>query len=291
MKETILNINLEFDQLPSPFVIKTMEEIDARLGGIADEPHRHNYYTVIWPFEATGKHVVDFKEYPIQRDHLFFVSPGQVHQVITNGSPTGLVILFTCDFLSRSSIQEDFISNLKLFNLSDDTPPLFLSEAKAVVLKNFALQMMAAFHSDSDLRFEVIGAYLKLFLIECNSSCTLNPVMDPLSFDGGKNLVRNFKTIVDQQYATLHQVQDYAAHLNVSPNYLNEVIKSVMGISAKDYIQNRLVLEAKRMVTFTQKNSKEIGFHLGFDDPSHFSKFFKLNTGMSLAQFKEHVGK
>ena len=87
----------------------------------------------------------------------------------------------------------------------------------------------------------------------------------------------------------MHQVKDYVGKLNVSPNYLNEVIKSVMGISAKEYIQNRIVLEAKRMVLFTQKSYKEIGFDLGFDDPSHFSKFFKINAGLSLVQFKESI--
>jgi hypothetical protein len=56
---------------PVPFVIKTMEEIDLALGGIADNPHRHNYYTIIWPVNATGKHFIDFREYQIQKDHIF----------------------------------------------------------------------------------------------------------------------------------------------------------------------------------------------------------------------------
>jgi AraC-like DNA-binding protein len=289
-KEKIFSVDLEYDHLSAPFVIKTMEEVDKNLGGIADKPHRHNYYTIVWPFDATGKHIIDFKEYPILPHHLFFVSPEQVHQVITNPKPTGFVILFTSEFLGKSSIREDFISNLRLFKQSDETPPLPLSDSKMMILKGFVDQMMVAFCSHSDLRFETIGAYLKLFLIECNSSCTLNPESNTQNVEVGKNLVKNFKAIVDKHYATWHQVKDYADSLNVSPNYLNEVIKSAIGISAKDYIQNRIVLEAKRMVVFTEKSSKEIGFDLGFDDPSHFSKFFKINAGLSLVQFKESVG-
>ena len=86
-----------------------------------------------------------------------------------------------------------------------------------------------------------------------------------------------------------HQVKDYAELLCVTPNYLNEVIKLSINSSAKDFIQDRIILEAKRMAIFTGKSGKEIGFELGFEDPSHFSKFFKTNAGLSLQDFKESI--
>lgn len=107
----------------------------------------------------------------------------------------------------------------------------------------------------------------------------------------GKTLVKSFKEIIETHFTEWHQVKDYADALNVTPNYLNEVIKSSVHISAKDFIQDRLILEAKRMAIFSEKSSKEIGFELGFEDPSHFSKFFKSNTGQSLQFFKENVTK
>jgi len=77
--------------------------------------------------------------------------------------------------------------------------------------------------------------------------------------------------------------------MNVDSHVNGYYFGSECYIPAKDYIQNRLVLEAKRMVVFTRKSGKEIGFELGFDDPSHFSKFFKSNTGQSLQEFKESL--
>ena len=290
-KDKIYSLDLLYNGAPMPFVIKTMEEIDKQLGGISDDPHRHNYYTVIWPVTATGKHVIDFKEYPILPNHVFFVSPEQVHQIITDPNPTGYVILFTPEFLGKNSIREDFIANLKLFQKSDETPPLPLTERMIDPLKMFAEQMLSAFQSENDMRFETIGAYLKLFLIECNGHCSLFPGSNTQTIEVGKTLVRQFKAVVEKHYKTWHQVKDYAEELNVSPNYLNEVIKSSLNISAKDYIQNRLMLEAKRMTIFTGKSSKEIGFDLGFEDPSHFSKFFKSNTGQSLVEFKETIAR
>jgi AraC family transcriptional regulator, transcriptional activator of pobA len=285
-KDKIYNMDLMYEGNPMPFVIKTMEEIDRLLGGIADNPHRHNYYTVIWSLTATGKHIVDFKEYPIRPNHIFFVSPGQVHQIITDSKPTGYVILFTAEFLETHSIRKDFISNLKLFKNSNETPPLPLTDKIADALMPFVDKMLTAFYSKSDMSFDVIGAYLKLFLIECNGQCSLFPDSHTQTIEVGKTLVNNFKALVEKNYSRWHQVKYYADTLNVTPNYLNEVIKSTIKISAKDYIQDRLILEAKRMAVFTARSSKEIGFELGFEDPSHFSKFFKTNTGQPLQEFK-----
>jgi len=289
INQNINSLDLLYDDIPVPFVIKTMEDIDRRLGGIADNPHRHNYYTIIWSSTATGKHIIDFKEYPILPQHIFFVSPEQVHQVITDPGPTGYVILFTPEFLQKNSIREDFIANLKLFQKSDETPPLPLTDKMMISLKLFTGQMQSAFNSYDDMRFEAIGAYLKLFLIECNGHCSLFPDSNTQNIEVGKTLVRNFKAIVENNFTKWHQVKDYADALNVTPNYLNEVIKSTIHVSAKDFIQSRVVLEAKRMAIFTGKSSKEIGYDLGFEDPSHFSKFFKINLGYSIQEFKKSV--
>jgi len=288
-KKDIYEHELMHNGIPMPFVIKSMEEIENQANGIVDDPHRHKYYTVIWPFTATGKHIIDFKEYPLQPHHIFFVNPAQVHQIITDPFPTGYVLLFTPEFLEKNSIRSDFIANLKLFKKTDESAALPLTDTMKIQLKIFADQMMTAFHSKTDLSLEIIGAYLKLFLIECNGHCSLSEESNTQSVEVGKTLVKNFKAVVEKQFTKSHQVKAYADTLNVSPNYLNEVIKSAINISAKDYIQNRLILEARRLVVFTDKSSKEIGYDLGFEDPSHFSKFYKIQSGQSLQDFKKSI--
>jgi AraC family transcriptional regulator, transcriptional activator of pobA len=288
-REKIYTLDLIYKGVPVPFVIKTMEDIDEAAGGITDNPHRHNYYTIIWPFSATGRHIIDFREYLIIKDHIFFVSPWQVHQVIADPHPTGYVILFTPEFLEKSSIRNDFIVNLKLFRGSDETPPLKVEDIMASTLRIFADNMRSAFETQDDMYLERIGAYLKLFLIECNGHCSISPGTNLQNIEVSKTIVRNFKSLVEKNYSRWHQVKYYAEELNVTPNYLNEVIRSSLSIPAKEFVQNRLVLEAKRMILFTEKSSKEIGYDLGFEDPSHFSKFFRINTGQSLIEFRDSI--
>jgi len=198
-----------------------------------------------------------------------------------------MLILFTPEFLQKNSIREDFISNLRLFRDSDETPPLELDEATSERLMTFSDAMNKAFQSSEEMKFETIGAYLKLFLIECSGVCTFLPDNNTQNIEVGRALVQRFKELVEQHFTEWHQVQDYAKELNVSPGYLNEVISSAIHKPAKEYILNRLILETKRLSVFTTKSIKEIGYELGFDDPSHFSKFFKSFTGNSILGFRE----
>jgi AraC-like DNA-binding protein len=291
MQQQIYNLDLLDKGVPASFVLRTMEEIADRQKGIADDPHRHNYYSVIWPFSGSGRHIIDFREYPILPHHLFFISPRQVHQIISGPGTTGLVILFTPEFLMKNSIREDFITNLKLFRDSSETPALPLSGPMLQNILTLAARMKEAYESEKELKYETIGAYLKLILIECNGHCSLTPDVNTQSLEVGKTMVQRFKNLVETRYQQWHQVRDYAGALNVSPNYLNEVIKSNIGVSAKDFIQNRLLLEAKRMAVFTGKSIKETAYDLGFEDPSYFSKFFRAGTGQSIIEFKRtHSG-
>jgi AraC-like DNA-binding protein len=287
VKEKIYSLDLLYAGAPASFVIRTLEDIERAQGVFVDDPHRHNFYSIIWSVTATGSHIIDFREYPIEPRSIFFVSPWQVHQIITDLGSTGYLMLFTPEFLQKNSIREDFISNLRLFRDSDETPPLSLNERTSVQLKSFADEMNKAFLSSDEMRFETIGAYLKLFLLTCNNLCTLYPDTNTQNIEVGRALVQRFKDLVEQKFSEWHQVQDYARELNVSPGYLNDVISAAIHKPAKEYIQNRLILETKRLSLFTTKSIKEIGYELGFEDPSHFSKFFKTFTGNSIVGFRE----
>jgi AraC family transcriptional regulator, transcriptional activator of pobA len=289
MNSGIDSIDLLYEGSPTTFAIQTIESLNGEMGNTSEEPHRHNYFTVIWPFSGSGKHMIDFREHDIQPDHIFFVNPEQVHQISIDTPVTGYLIRFTCEFLETYSIRQDFITNLRLFKSCDDSPPLPISDSMKKNLHMFCKNMQEAFLSSDEMRFETIGAYLKLFLIECNTSCTIRPEGNPQNLEVGRTLVRKFKDLVDSHFSEWHQVKDYAYRLNVTPGYLNEVIKTSIGQSAKEYIQNRLVLEARRLSLFTSQSFKEIGFELGFNDPSHFSKFFKSSTGRSLQEFKNRA--
>lgn len=271
------------------FAIRSTKDVIAMFGANTDKPHRHDYYTVLWSHNNGGKHIVDYKEFSIQPNDIFFVSPGQVHQVIHNDSPDGTVILFTCDFLEMNSISNRFIINLNLFSEIANTPPIKLNEESASKMQSYVDEMRNAFIKDDPLKDDIIGAYLRLFLIECNKFANASQSDNTQAIQSGKVIVNNFKELLEKHYQDWKKVGEYAAELNLTADYLNSVIKSAVGKTAKELIQQRVVLEAKRMGLHTDLSTKEIAYRIGFDDPSHFSKFFKNIEGSSFSDFRNKL--
>ena len=271
------------------FAFRTLEFIYDKTNGRADVPHRHNYYTVLWVKEASGNHLIDYRDHALLPNTVFFVSPGQVHQVVATSRPSGVAIMFTCDFLSKNNIDRSFITNLGLFSDFPDTPPIRTNNEANAKLQMITDQISFVFESDQSFKVDAIGAWLKLFLIECNKLVVNTPEKNPQAIQSGRSILIDFKQLVENNYTQWHKVGEYASQLSISPDYLNNVIKNSIGTNAKEYIQNRVVTEAKRMGLVTQLSSKEIAYSLGFEDPAHFSKFFKNIEGIAFSDFRSDV--
>ena len=268
------------------FRVNRMERIYDDAAGKPDVPHRHDYYTVIWVLEGEGKHRIDFEEYDLAPNHVFFVSPGQVHEVITRTRPRGWVITFSRDFLARNHVEARFLLNINLFRGYGDSPPLVISPGVALQLEALMAQMEIVAGGNMGHKYAALGALLQLFLIYCNQACSLDEE-DFETATGPACVLRDFKAEVETHFRSLHKVGDYAHRLHLSPKYLSEVTKSLIGISAKQYIQDRIIIEAKRQLHFTGRSVKEIAYDLGFEEPLHFSGFFKKCAGISPTAFRE----
>lgn len=281
---------LRHEEQEVDFAIRSVEEVIELFGNHADTPHSHHYYTVLWSQNYSGRHIIDYKEYEMRPNDIFFVSPGQVHQVDHSENPKGMVILFSCDFLEKNYISDTFISNLNLFSDIGSTPPIQISHDSAHQLQELVYKIRELLPKEDPFKFDKIGAYLKLFLIECRpySHPPKTEHSDQFLQAGGQ-LIKNFKTLLDTQFRSWHKVADYAKALKVSSDYLNNVIKSSMNKTAKELIQQRLILEAKRLGLHTELSSKEIAFQIGFQESSHFSRFFKKEENISFTEFRQSL--
>jgi AraC-like DNA-binding protein len=270
------------------FRISRMEDIYDRRSGKPDQPHRHDYYTVLLVKNAGGQHIIDFKAYELGSHQLFFISPGQVHQVIEHQRSEGYAILFSPEFLVENNIPAGFLEDLNLFSSFGESPPMQLKAEEEQQLAEISEEMIRLSASAIKFRNLAIGACLKLFLIRSNNLCTLD-LDNTQRQEAGNTILRNFKKLVEQHYAELHSTSEYAEMLHVTPDHLNRVVKSLIGKSAKEYIQARIILSAKRMLCFTDYSAKEIAFTLGYSEPGNFSTFFKKETGQSPSSFRENV--
>lgn len=273
------------------FKLQTMEQIEERMGENVDSPHRHNYYTIILIKKGSGKHIIDFQEYEMTNNSIYFVAPGQVHQVLPASRSEGFVLTFTADFLLRNNISEQLINDVYLYNNFGESPPLPLHDHELLAYVELIKQIKDFSRANSNYGNEAIGSLLKLFLIKSYSLCNLCGSEELQSSEPRNPLFRNFKNQIDKNFSLKHKVNDYAELLSVSSDYLNKVVKSLSGFSAKDYIQNRLMVEAKRNLLFTDLSNKELAYQLGFEEPAHFSNFFKKHAGTTPVEFREFARK
>jgi AraC-like DNA-binding protein len=97
-----------------------------------------------------------------------------------------------------------------------------------------------------------------------------------------------FADLVNSGFKRYHSTLYYAGKLCITSNYLNEIVKNTTGVSAKQYIQNRIILEAEKMLTFTNMQISGIANDLGFDDLSYFIRFFRKQTGFTPLKYKKY---
>lgn len=272
---------------PIRFKINRLEKIyDANN---TDVPHRHNYYSILLFYRAKGNHIIDFKNFTVTDKQLFFIAPGQVHQIKLDTQPTGINIAFTNDFLAETGINHNIIN--QLFNSYTQTAPFILYDNETSSLKSLCEQILVQLYSDGTYKCDAVGALLKLFFIEVSNTSYFDNIEKTQVTDSGAAIVTKFKNLVDQHYNRHHKVQHYASLLSITADYLNKTTMRLTGKSAKGYITDKLIIEARRQLLFTETTAKEMSFLLGFDEPAHFSNFFKKHTKLSPSQFRLNARK
>lgn len=276
--------------LPTPFAYRSMAEVEERRSQTPDLPHRHDYFTVIVVERAQGAHQIDFKEYTLRENTVYFVSPEQIHHLtVTEPNPRGHVILFRPDFLQQYSFSPSQLYDMDLFFNCDESLPLELTPDEINELLPLVKGMEDEAQSERSQKWEAVGAWLKLFLLQCKRFKSDKKVLNKTWDNRQAEIVKQFKNDVELFFRKYHKVNEYADRQHLTANHLNDVIKSETGTSAKEFIQNRLALEAKRLARYSELNAKEIAYQLGYDDIAHFSKFFKKSEGMAFSEFRENT--
>lgn len=267
-----------------PFEIHTMEWIEQNRVDYHDIPHRHNYYTIIWVRKGKGTHLLDLDSFSIEDNSVYCVSPGQVHHLQVEGPVDGYVISFTTDFIGLAADNFMLLYESGLFNIYGHAPVIKLSLETESEMLEVIDKLVREYTNFFLLRAEILRGFLKIFLIYLtrNFGLPAQPKYQTRIYES----VNQFFSLVNKDFATRKMVSDYAAELAVTPNYLNELVKKITGHPASYHIQQRIVLEAKRMLRFSGLTMKEIAYELGFDDPAHFSKFFKKVSGTNFTDYK-----
>ncbi len=253
-------------------------------------PHIHEFYQIIWFRRGQGTHHVDFVDYPVTDNTIFFIAPGQIHAFDGNADFEGVIILFNASFMLDEETSESIFLKYNVFNAYDSLPCCKVSEEEASRLLRLVDEMGSEYSLAGEFAHKDYMQYLvRLFLIRAQrcGQRQESPTLD-VSSTASRTFVR-FRQLLEQNFHNVHTVQEYADRLNISSRTLTKYVGQSTYRSPLQMINDRIVLEAKRQLRHTSKSIKEIGYELGFDDPSYFVKFFKRLTGKMPGEFRGQV--
>ncbi|GLB49442.1 helix-turn-helix domain-containing protein [Neptunitalea lumnitzerae] len=269
------------------FEIHSLEDYICEHQTKMTKPHSHTYYQILWFEKGAGKHYVDFKEYEVVENTLFFITKNQIHYFDKNPLYNGVVMVFNDVFLADSeNYMESFLRDT-IFNNFESDPRFQISKREVDTFHRITELMRMEFQEKDDFtRKEYLRHLLNLVLITLQRIGKRNhDVSLPMQHQSHMVLVK-FKQLLEKHYKEKHLVQQYAVMLDISVKTLSNVTKVLTQRSPLALINERIVLEAKRLLSYSGMSISEIAFDVGFEDPSYFAKFFKRQSGILPNEFR-----
>jgi AraC-like DNA-binding protein len=249
-------------------------------------PHRHTGYKISFLQEGEVTHYTDFEKYTIKAPALLMLAPDQVHQHTGSSFYKMVHISFNTEFLLTETQ-----GVLACWECMFQQVVLPITEPAQVRELTVYTELMQQEFSDSRHQKELILKNLLNAFIICAGrlvECKNNKA--PVQMDYSQNrIVRQFKYLIDENYVNTTQVGRYADMLYVTPGHLNDLIKNVTGKTAKQIIDERRIMEAKRLLFWGEHSVKEIAARLNFEDDAYFNRFFKKHTGNTPALFQRQI--
>ena len=232
--------------------------------------HTLNYYDITFITEGKGAFAVDNQTYEAIPCDVLFSKPGEIRNWDIHHIINGYALIFEEEFVQHLSFFQ-IESSSSLLHLSDELYTRILETLHDIKMEIDSYQQ-GDVHVLRALLYEVLmlldRAYLKMISME-----------EGRSREVFNNHVSKFMNLVATHAKEQHSVQYYADKLCITPNYLNEMITSTMGFSAKQYIQGKVMEEAKRLLVYTDFPIADIAFELCFSTVSYFIRSFRQHTG------------
>jgi AraC-type DNA-binding domain-containing proteins len=251
-----------------------------------DEMHRHRYFEILFLVNGSGIHYIDMEKYAYTGPVVFMLSPGQVHKIQQHEPSEGFIVRFLPSQFSNEAEFMDFVHDTCLFDCTTLRPLITVPSSQSGLLQDFFTKLYEEYSNRQEDSEKLISSWLKIIITHINriKRSTQGPSISIT--DPQYALFRLYRIEVQKHFRTAHSVQFYADRLYTQARTLNAVCRKFSDRSAGEFIQDRILLEAKRALYHNEQPVKQIGYDLGFDDPAYFTRFFKKHTGLSPQEYR-----
>lgn len=257
----------------------------------ATRPHKHlmkdfrlNFWAIIYITEGKGYHYIDFKKYPYKKGDMLLIQKNQVHRFEVNDGVKGYTLHINEPFFYRiegfnGDIFLEFVDN------AFGSPIISLDTSKGRTNRILMELLYKEYNKTAEnLNIELIASLFQGFMLSLKGQTHDNgQVIQSKDYENFKE----YRRLVESNFSEMRHVEDYANLMHLSKKTINQATRNVAGLSAKQFIINRIILEIKRYLSQGALMNYEIADLLGFGEAANMTKFFKHYEGVSPKVFRE----
>lgn len=248
--------------------------------------HRDDCYLFILLERGAGTMNIDFKEVRMEGCGLCIVRPGQIHHNIRGTGACGWLLRADGACFGDGCLKalEDILFRSSTFSVPEDMMADCVSLIKM-------LDKCLSEERGFPLKGKVAGSLLDTFLHYAVAAC-MTDVPEPMPYGSRQEQIcGEFRKLLGSNVILSKSPSFYAGRLCISEAYLNEVVKRSTGFNVSWWIRDRVILEAKRLLSFTGQTVRQVANALGYDDHIYFTRLFKRHTGMTPSDFRRDYHK
>lgn len=248
-------------------------------------PNDDSCKEAIWFLEDNCKLIIDAMPYTFQKDDVVFLT--QFHIVEVEQMCRIKLLRFNRPFFCISDYDGEVGCRGVLFFGASDVPIIRLMKSEKDQFENIWKLLEEEMHASDTLQLDMLQSLIKTVLIISTRIYKMQTNFKRFDIET-MDVIRAFNYLVEQHFREKHTVAEYAALLCKSPKTLSNIFGKLSDKTPSQYIYDRIMTEARRLLRYTERSVADIGYQLGFSDIQSFSRFFSNNEGKSPIQFREN---
>lgn len=247
-------------------------------------PYRKDFYQISLVCSSEASSVtIDQQQSQLREHTLYFLSPHHILSWQADSTIQGFVVYFKEEFLIffQGSIPQTF----SFFDLTQENI-LSLNKNQLQDLSFEFEKLESEYQRDHPYRVQILQSAL-LSLLYKVKALQEPKLTQQEGLSRKQELAFRFQNLVRNRFIEYKQVKQYADYLSVSATYLNEIVKKITGKTAKQLINETIIYAAKNQLIYSSNSVSEVAYRLGFEEPTHFVRFFKAQTRQTPKAYRD----
>ena len=284
----ILNIELfEEAKTDNDFYCNTLSQHLLKNKELVSKAHKHDFYLCVYISKGSGVHEIDFNKYDIKDGSIFILRPGQIHHWEFYTEPKGYIFIHTHSFYDLFFTHSN-LDQFPFYYSDKNTPCLYLNDSSAKSFDVHFKQLYNEYLARLPFKGQRLHSLVNLLYIDIARKYAINEKIEFHPSVHYVRLLKKLEKLIEADYKKEKSVEYYANKLNISSKHLNRVVKITLDKTTSDLINERIILEAKRLLIHSTYNLNELAELLGYKDYAYFSRVFKQRTKYTPSDFKKN---